>query len=82
MYDFGHSRGTTALRTVGLLKGGALMRERLPVGAAEIGAEVRKRTDQPPVNEHYLLDVTDLLREISIQELAEQRRRSGRDERD
>lgn len=55
------------------------MREKqLPVGAAEIGAEVRERTDQLPVNEPYLLDVTELLRSINDKELAERRRRSGR----
>ena len=37
------------------------MREKnLPAGAVEIGAEVRKRTGEPPVNEPYLLDVTEL----------------------
>jgi len=55
------------------------MREKnLPAGAVEIGAEVRKRTGEPPVNEHYLVDVTELLRTISDKELAERRRRSGR----
>ena len=52
----------------------------LPVGAAEIGAEVRKRTDEPPLNERYLLDVTELLRAISDRELADRRRRCGREE--
>ena len=55
------------------------MREKnLPAGAVEIGAEVRKRTGEPPVNEPYLLDVTELLRAISDRELAERRRRSER----
>jgi hypothetical protein len=54
------------------------MRENdLPVGSAEIGAEVRKRTDQPPVNEAYHLEVAELLRAISASELAERRRRIG-----
>jgi hypothetical protein len=58
------------------------MREKhLPVGSAEIGAEVRKRADQLPVNETYLLDVTELLRAISDKELAERRRRCGRPRR-
>ena len=57
------------------------MREKnLPAGAVEIGAEVRKRTGEPPVNEHYLVDVTELLRTISDKELVERRRRSGRQE--
>ena len=55
------------------------MREKnLPAGAAEIGAEVRKRTNEPPMNEPYLVDVTELLRAISDKELAERRRRCGR----
>ena len=57
------------------------MREKnLPTGAVEIGAEVRKRTAEPPVNEHYLVDVTELLRAISDRELAERRRRCGQDD--
>jgi hypothetical protein len=57
------------------------MREKhLPVGSVEIGAEVRKRTDHPPVNEYYLVQVTELLRAISDRELAERRRRCGREE--
>ena len=57
------------------------MREKkLPAGAVEIGAEVRTRTDEPPVNERYLVDVTELLRTISDKELAERRRRCGREE--
>lgn len=57
------------------------MREKnLPAGAAEIGAEVRKRTGEPPLNEHYLVDVTELLRAISEKELAERRRPNGRKE--
>ena len=52
----------------------------LPVGAAEIGAEVRKRTDEPPINEPYLVDVSELLRAISDSELAKRRHRCGREE--
>jgi len=52
----------------------------LPVGAAEIGAEVRRRTDEPPINEPYLLELSELLRAISDRELAERRRRCGREE--
>ena len=57
------------------------MREKnLPAGAAEIGAEVRARTNEPPMNEPYLVDVTELLRAISVKELAERRRQSRRQE--
>jgi hypothetical protein len=53
----------------------------LPAWALGIGAEVRERTDQLPVNEPYLVDVTELLRAISERELAERRRRRcGREE--
>ena len=51
----------------------------LPAWAVGIGAEVRERTDQLPVNESYLVDVTELLREMTERELAEQRRRCGRE---
>ena len=55
------------------------MREQnLPAWAVGIGAEVRKRTDEPPLNEQYLLDVSECLREISDQELADRRLRCGR----
>ena len=55
------------------------MRElEIPEWVARVGAEVRDRTDQLPVNEPYLLDVTELLRSINDRELAERRRRSGR----
>jgi hypothetical protein len=55
------------------------MREtNLPAWAVGLGAEVRVRTDQPPVNEPYLLDVTELLRAINDAEMAERRRRCGR----
>jgi hypothetical protein len=43
----------------------------LPAWALGIGAEFRARTDQLPVNEPYLVDVTELLRAISERELAE-----------
>ena len=48
--------------------------EHLPIGAAEIGAEVRRRTDAPPVSELYLVEVSELLRVISDKELADRRR--------
>jgi hypothetical protein len=54
------------------------MREQtLPAWAVGIGAEVRERTDQLPINEPYLVDVTELLRAISECELAERRRQCG-----
>ena len=40
----------------------------IPEWAAKVGAEVRDRTEQLPVNEPYLVDVTELLRVISEQE--------------
>jgi len=52
----------------------------LPAWAVGIGAEVRERTDQLPVNEPYLVDVTELLREMTERELAEHRRRCGRED--
>ena len=52
----------------------------IPEWAAKIGAEVRDRTEQLPVNEPYLVDVTELLREMTERELAERRRRCGREE--
>ena len=52
----------------------------IPEWAARVGAEVRARTDQLPVNESYLVDVTELLRAMTEKELAEQRRRCGREE--
>ena len=55
------------------------MREQnLPAWAVGLGAEVRARTCELPINEHYLRDVTELLRDISDRELAERRRRCGR----
>jgi hypothetical protein len=57
------------------------MREQnLPAWAVGIGAEVRERTDQLPINETYLVDVTELLRAMAERELAERRRRCGREE--
>ena len=43
----------------------------IPEWAAKVGAEVRDRTEQLPVNESYLVDVTDLLRVISKEEDAQ-----------
>jgi hypothetical protein len=57
------------------------MRERiLPAWAIGLGAEFRARTDKLPINEPYLVDVTELLRAISEKELAECRRRRGYEE--
>jgi hypothetical protein len=67
-------------RAVSVLKGGAHMREKpLPEWAVEIGAEVRKRIGEPPMNEPCILDLSELLRAISDRELAERRRRCGRE---
>ena len=52
----------------------------LPTWAIGIGAEVRDRTEPLPINEPYLVDVTDLLRAMTERELAERRRRGGRQE--
>ena len=52
----------------------------IPEWAARVGAEVRDRTEQLPINEPYLIDVTGLLRMISDRELAEQRGRCGRED--
>ena len=49
----------------------------LPEWAVGIGAEVRERTEQLPINEPYLVDVTELLRVMSEREAAERRRRRG-----
>lgn len=56
------------------------MREmKLPDWAAKIGAEVRARTVELPLNEPYLVDVTELLKTISVRKLAHGRRqRSAR----
>ena len=55
--------------------------QKLPAWAVGIGAEVRDRTEQLPINETYLVvDVTEFLRVMSERELAEQRRRCGREE--
>ena len=54
--------------------------QNLPEWAARIGAEVRDRAELLPVNELYLLDVTELLRAMTERELAERRYRCGREE--
>jgi hypothetical protein len=54
------------------------MRKReLPEWTARVGAEVRKRTDHPPTNEPYLVDVTELLRVICESEAKQQHPRWG-----
>jgi len=50
----------------------------LPAWAIGIGAELRDRTDKLPINEPYLVDATELLREMTERELAERRLRCGR----
>ena len=81
MYDFVPLMERPASRAVTGIKGGAQMPEqKLPAWAVGIGAEVRNRTEQLPINEPYLVDVTELLREMTQRELAEQRRRCGREE--
>jgi len=52
----------------------------LPAWAVGIGAEVRNRTEQLPISEPYLVDVTELLRMIWEREAAERRRRCGCEE--
>jgi hypothetical protein len=52
----------------------------LPAWAVRIGAEVKDRTEQLPINEPYLVDVAELLRAMSERELAERRRRCGCEE--
>ena len=47
----------------------------IPEWAARVGAEVRDRAEQLPINERYLIDVTDLLQEIAEREA--QRHREG-----
>ena len=47
----------------------------IPEWAARVGAEVRDRAEQLPINERYLIDVTDLLQEIAEREA--QRHRAG-----
>ncbi len=54
--------------------------QNLPAWAVGIGAEVRDRTEQLPINEPYLVDVTELLRVIWEREAAERRRRRGCEE--
>ena len=46
----------------------------IPEWVARVGAEVRDRTEQLPINEPYLVEVTDLLRVISEEEDAQRRR--------
>ena len=48
----------------------------LPAWASGIGAELRDRTDKLPINEPYLVDVAELLREMTERQLAERRLRS------
>jgi len=45
----------------------------LPAWVVGVGAEVRDCTEQLPINEPYLVDVTELLRVMSERELAERR---------
>ena len=52
----------------------------LPEWAARVGAEVRDRTEQLPVNEPYLVAVSELMRAMSERELTERRYRCGREE--
>ena len=57
------------------------MREQiLPAWAVGIGAAFREHTEQLPINEPYLVDVTELLRAVAERELAERRRRCGRED--
>ena len=51
--------------------------QELPEWAARVGAEVRRRTEQLPTNEPYLVEVTELLRVICESEHEPQRRRNG-----
>ena len=51
------------------------MREpEIPEWVAKVGAEVRDRTDQLPINEPYLVEVTELLRVIGETDPRLQRR--------
>jgi hypothetical protein len=54
--------------------------QNLPAWTVRLGAEVRDRTEQLPINEPYLADVTELLRVIWEREAAERRRRRGVEE--
>jgi hypothetical protein len=54
--------------------------QNLPAWAVGIGAEVRDRTEELPINEPYFVDVTELLRVIWEREAAERRRRRGCEE--
>ena len=51
--------------------------QNLPGWTVGIGAEISNRTEELPINEPYLVDVTELLRVISEREAAERRRRRG-----
>jgi hypothetical protein len=51
--------------------------QNLPGWTVGIGAEIRNRTEELPINEPYLVDVTELLRVIWEREAAERRRRRG-----
>lgn len=51
--------------------------QNLPRWTVGIGAEISNRTEELPINEPYLVDVTELLRVISEREAAERRRRRG-----
>ena len=55
-----------------------MLKKPLPAWAFEIGAELRKRIDEPPSNEPSISGLGELLRAISDRELAERHRRCGR----
>jgi hypothetical protein len=55
-------------------------KKNLPAWAFEIGAELRKRIVEPPSNEPCISTLSELLRAISDRELADRRRRCGREE--
>jgi hypothetical protein len=81
MYDFVLFVERPASVAVSGMKGGCPMHDgNLPAWAIGIGAEVRDRTSQLPINEPYLVDVSELLRAMSEREVAERRRRCGREE--
>ena len=75
MYDFVRFIGTTSTVSRWPLERRCHMTVRiLPEWAARVGAEVRDRTEQLPINEPYLVEVTDLLRVISEEEDAQRLR--------
>ena len=75
MYAFVRFIGTTSTGSRWPLERRCPMPERiLPEWAARVGAEVRDRAEQLPINEPYLVEVTDLLRVISEEEDAQRRR--------